>query len=71
MFIVVIIIFIIIALFELPLLIKEKQWRELIVFSGLFVFAFIIAILQSIGIDIPNPIKGIISFLKYIHLSYK
>lgn len=70
MFVIVIIIFIIIALLELPGLIKGKQWRELIVFSGLFVFAFIIAFLQSMGIEVPSPIKGIISFLKYIHISY-
>ncbi|NBJ15499.1 MAG: hypothetical protein FNP40_07960 [Dehalobacter sp. 4CP] len=51
--------FVAIGLFEVPALVRNKHWRELTVFSAFFVFAFILAILQAVDVNIPNPIKGI------------
>jgi len=67
-----ILIFVIIAAIDVPPLIKNKQKRELIVFCVLFVFAFTIAILQSMDIKVPSPIKGVIYLVKdVLHISYK
>jgi hypothetical protein len=54
-----IIVFIILAFFEIPSLISKKYWRELSVFSCLFLIAFILTIVQIMGVKIPSPMKGI------------
>jgi hypothetical protein len=59
------------ALKEMPGLIKGKQWSELVVFSILFIFALTLSVLQTLGIEITSPVKGIIYLLKNIlHISY-
>ena len=61
-----------IALIDAPKLIKDKSWKEFIVFSIFFVFAFTIALLQIFGVKIPSPIKGIQYIIKDIlHLNYQ
>jgi len=65
------IIYIIIAGLQIPPLIKKKYWRELIVFSVFFVFAFILNLLQVLDVKIPSPMKAV----KYVvedvlHLKY-
>lgn len=54
-----IIVFIAIAAYEVPGLVRNKLWKDLIVFAGLLCFGFTISLLQAIRIPIPNPIKGI------------
>lgn len=61
-----------IALLDAPKLIKSKSWKELTVFSILFIFAFTISLLQIWGIKFPSPIKGIQYIIKdLLHLNYK
>nr|WP_243270090.1 hypothetical protein [Thermanaerosceptrum fracticalcis] len=48
-----------IALFEVPGLIQKKYWRELIVFLMFLLGAFILSLLQVLGVKVPNPVKGI------------
>lgn len=64
--------FIGIILFEVPSLIRNKHWRELVVFSSLLLFAFILTLLQTIGIKVPNLSK-VIDFLirDVLHLNYR
>ena len=61
-----------IALLDAPKLIRNKNWKEFIVFSKFFVFAFTIAFLQTLGVNIPSPIKGIQYIIKdVLHLNYQ
>ena len=61
-----------IALLDAPKLIRNKNWKEFIVFSIFFVFAFTIAFLQTLGVNIPSPIKGIQYIIKdVLHLNYQ
>ena len=51
--------FIIILIFELPGLIRKKYWKDLTVFLALLIIAFVLSLLQTIGIIIPSPAKYI------------
>lgn len=64
--------FLVIVFFEIPDLIRKKYWRELAVFSVLLVAAFILALLQTAGVDIPSPFTVIIYLIRDIlHLNYE
>ncbi len=52
-------VFIGVILFEVPTLIRQKHWRELTVFSVLLSMAFLIALLEIIGVNLPSPAKGV------------
>lgn len=72
MIILLMITFAVIGIIEVPGLVKQKHWRDLAVFSAFFIFAFILALLQSMGIKIPSPIKGIVYLIKdVLHLNYQ
>lgn len=67
-----IMIFIGIILIEVPVLIKNKYWHELKIFSAFLFIAFIMSLFYIIGIPIPNPVKGEEYLIKHIlHLNYK
>lgn len=66
MLILLVIAFLGIILFEVPGLIQKKYWRELAVFSGFLLFAFIISLLQVLGVKLPNPNQGITEIVKAI-----
>jgi hypothetical protein len=67
-----IIFFIAVVFFEVPNLIKNKYWRELIVFSSLLFASFILTILQITGVIVIYPAKYIIYLIKDIlHLAYQ
>lgn len=51
--------FIAIAAYEAPAMIRQRQWGELALFTGLVFFGFVISLLQAIGVPVPNPVKGI------------
>lgn len=51
--------FIGILFLEAPELIRKKYWRELIVFSLFLLLAFILSLLQTMGVEIPSPLKGL------------
>jgi len=64
--------FIGVILFEVPSLIRNKHWRELIVFSIFLSIAFVMALLATLGVKLPSPSKGIDYFVKDIlHLNYQ
>jgi O-antigen/teichoic acid export membrane protein len=61
----------IVALFQIPALIKKKHWRELMAFSFFLVLAFVLNLLQALDINIPNPAKGIQYVVEdVLHLKY-
>ena len=66
-----IIVFIGVVLIEVPGLIRKKHWRELVVFSLFLLAAFIMTLLQTIGVKLPSPFNGINILIRDIlHLNY-
>lgn len=71
MVIFVILLFIILAISDFPKLIKEKQWYEVTVLAGLYVFVMTLSVLYAAGVQLPSPIKGIQNFIiNVLHLGY-
>jgi hypothetical protein len=70
MIILIVLAFAVIASLQMPKLIKQKSWKELVAFSIFFVIAFVLNILLAAGVDIPNPMMGIKNFLDAINLHY-
>lgn len=66
MIVAVIIVYIMIALIQMPSLIRQKLWRELATFLVLLGIGFILSLLQVIGVRIPSPNEGIIFLIKHI-----
>ncbi len=70
--ILVLLVFALIAVKNIPNLIRNKYWRELTVFSAFFIFAFIISVLYSMGLTVPNPIKAAQYIIKdVLHMGYE
>ena len=44
-----------IIIFEVPRLWKDKMWRELIVFAGLFTISCSMAMATALDVKLPNP----------------
>lgn len=53
----ILLIFIAIAIFQIPQLAKEKMNKEIIIFSMFMVFTAVIAILKVNDVPIPNPLE--------------
>jgi len=67
-----IVVFFIIALLEIPNLIKNKYWKEIKVFSVLLLAAFILSLFYIIDLPIPNPTKWAEYIVKNVlHLNYR
>lgn len=54
------------SLLEIPKLMRKKQWPELIASSVLLSIGFLLSLLQIIGVDVPNPNKGIEYLIKML-----
>jgi len=59
-----IIIVILTTIYEVPPLIREKRYKELILFSGLLFFGSTLVILEGLGVTVPNPFDALTSFFK-------
>jgi uncharacterized membrane protein (DUF2068 family) len=59
-----IVVYALILLMEAPGLIKKKYWRELIAFSVLLTLGFTLCILQTMRVNVPNPVKDTQYFVK-------
>lgn len=55
-----------IAFYEIPGLLRKKQWPELITSSVLLMIGFMLSFLQLIGVNVPNPNKGIEYLIKLL-----
>ncbi|AFQ43430.1 hypothetical protein [Desulfosporosinus meridiei] len=61
-----------VVLYEVPNLIRNKYWRELVVFSVLFSLTFMLALLQTLGFQIPSPAIGVDYLVEDIlHINYR
>jgi len=59
-----IVILALLSLINIPALIKQKQKKELIVASLLYIMSFILSLLLILGVKIPNPNEIITSIIK-------
>jgi uncharacterized membrane protein len=64
--IVLIAVFIVIGLFEVPKILKKRLWRELLVFSLLLILGFTLSALIALDVPLPSPVKGIRSLMNPI-----
>ena len=72
MIVLLILVFAVLILYEVPGLIRNKQWRELAVYSVLISLAFTISLLQTLNVKILNPVRDVQYFVSDIlHLRYK
>ena len=53
------IIYALIIIINVPGLIKRKEWRELTVFSVLYIIPFALGLMYVLDIPIPSPMKGL------------
>ncbi len=56
---VLIIVFIGIIALETPVMLKNRQWRELAAFGVLMLGAMVLTFAQVLGLPLPNPTSGI------------
>jgi predicted cobalt transporter CbtA len=68
---IVIIGFALIALFDLPYIIRQKQKRILIIYSVVFIAVLSLAVMLGLGVKLPSSMLVIGDFMKKVlHLSY-
>lgn len=64
--------FSVIAAINLPRMIKNKQWHDVILYSVVFVLVLALAVVMALDVEMPSPIKALQSFYRDIlHLSFK
>lgn len=51
--------FLVMLLFDLPALLRERQWRELAIYLALWLPGLLMSSLLTIGFKLPSPVKGI------------
>lgn len=61
-------VFFLIILYEVPRLINDKMWRELIAFSVLMLIGMTVSYAQVLDLPIPNPTKAIIKVFKPVSM---
>lgn len=66
MILLIILAYLIIGIIEIIPLIKNKQKKELILYSVTFISAFTLSVLLSLGVKIPSPAKPIEKVVKFI-----
>lgn len=47
------------AFYQVPVLVREKLWRELAAFSCLWILALGLSLLLTLGVEPPSPTDGI------------
>ncbi len=71
-FLVLILVFTVIALLDVPGFVRGKYWRDLGVFLFFYFLSFTLLFLYFMDVAIPSPIKGVIFiFRDVLHLSYE
>ncbi len=63
--------FIVVGILQISTLVKKRFWRELIVFSTLYIIAFGLSLLYVSGVQLPSPMQAIKYVIEDIlHLKY-
>lgn len=66
MIILIVVVFVMIIRIEIPKMIKEEYWRELVYYSLFLFIGFVLSILNFYNVDIISPIKIIESIIDKI-----
>lgn len=66
MLILLLFVFIILASFDAPGLLRDKSWRELAVYSGLMLVALVLSILMVMGVPLPAMTMEIANLIKKV-----
>ncbi len=66
----IIIAFALIAVFQIPRLLREKRIKELVWFCIFSLIGFSLFMALNAGVKIPSPIKQIMNFLDMVGLHY-
>lgn len=66
MFVMIILAYAGVGLYEIFPLYKSKQKRELVLYSVIFTLAFILSLLLSLGVEIPSPADPIEAAVDFI-----
>ncbi|HHT84670.1 MAG: hypothetical protein ACOX34_01100 [Bacillota bacterium] len=48
---------VLVFLYEVPVMVKHKHWRDLVVFSVLSLSVFITSLLMLIKVNVPSPMR--------------
>lgn len=60
-----------IAAANLPNLIKDKLWRDLIIYAVIFLPTLVLGVLVVVGVAVPSPIKAVQALYRdVLHLSF-
>ncbi|GAB6179235.1 hypothetical protein JCM14036_05540 [Desulfotomaculum defluvii] len=43
------------ACFEIPTMVQKQYWRELVLFLFLWLLAFVLSTLYTLGVQLPSP----------------
>ncbi len=52
-------VFAVIGLFEVPKMLRNGLWRELLVFIVLLILGFTLSVLLTLDVPVPSPARGI------------
>lgn len=64
MIVILILVFVLIALADFPVLLKKNKKREFVILLIFYILAFTISAMQVFGVKIPSPVPGIKFFIK-------
>lgn len=56
----------VVCLYEIPSLVRQKLWRELVAFLCVTGLAFTLGLLMLIGVNTPNPMTWLDAAAKWI-----
>jgi len=57
---------------DLPHMVKNKQWRDLTIYSIIFSLVLALGVLVALDVNVPSPIKAIEAFYRdVLHLSFE
>jgi len=59
-----------IAVLQIPFLVRNKQKKELIFYTIFLFIGFSMAMLYALGVKLPNPVTGIKDMLDMINVHY-
>ena len=70
MIILIIIAFGLIAVLQIPYMVRNRQKKELAFYILFLSFGFVLTILYALGVEIPNPVTGIKGLLDTLNIHY-
>ena len=70
MILLIILVFAGIVITQAPRLKRTRPKKELVFYCIFLAIGFIVNILLTVGVKLPNPVQGVIDFLDMVHLHY-